>query len=184
MVRITHPKYKLLKFEEKFIDYKFTEQDEYTLGNNSGIAEIRFAKTKEVICQLPFGNLHAEVVEHWVYVRLKARKKEDVKQLMHIEVLSDNQKDKDKMIKEIVKNIKSSATHYFGKDPLRVDFVNTARPSLLSSDFMETANLRGFLNLLALIMVAQNFSLMIQNMTKYGNIFAKTFIPAGQSLSE
>lgn len=40
------------------------------------------------------------------------------------------------------------------------------------------------MNLVILIVLAQNFSLIVDNIYKYGHIYQKTFLPVNQSLSD
>ena len=40
------------------------------------------------------------------------------------------------------------------------------------------------MNLVILIVLAQNFSLIVDNIYKYGSIYKKTFLPINQSLSD
>lgn len=153
------------------------DEDCYSFEYFDNEIYIKFAKTQEKICRIEYCVLIYE--EFQGSLILCAKPRGDVKKiiLLHLHAETEELTSLKVMIKKRNKNQSF-------KEPLCLDYSSKVRPTCLSSDNEKPTNLRGFLNQLVLIMVAQNFSLMINNLQKYGLIFIKTQVPVGYSFSE
>lgn len=164
MVKIseTATAYDQLEFQGTYTGYKFKNENIYDLVSENKTLWITLSKTEDKICSIKSKSIKYQDFNNGIIFWYKTKNdRKDTMLLQFFEV--ENPKALE--MKEIIKVYNKSKSYF---EPLTLDYSSQERVSWLSSESEKPANLRGFMNLLVMIMFAQNTSLILVNINKYG----------------